>query len=1172
MAEPLRPGDPRQLGDYYLDGRLGSGGQGVVYDGYGPNGERVAVKALHGVSDRDREMLRKEAWAWRRVAPFCTAKVLHVDLDGPVPFVVSEFVPGPDLRRAVERGGPYGPDGLRRLAIGVATALVGVHRAEVVHRDLKPENILLGPDGPRVIDFGIARMTELPTTTGLVKGTVRYMPPERYRSEHGDAKVDVWGWGAVVLFAATGRHAFDGPALPVIADRIAKHEPDVSMLEEPLRSLVTAALSKDPKDRPESEELLLGLVGGVDLREAEKEAGAGRAPGHVPPSRAELAETVFSCLDVKAQEAVPGVLLRLVAPGEHAESTLRAARRDDFADGRTGPDVLDRVLRDFTEAGILVWEGESVTLAGAALIRAWPRLREWADAERDGLAVHQALAVASRVWDGHERKNGDLYQGTALARALEWAATGRRHLTLNLVERGFLDAAAALDRRRGRLRALLSAVLAVLLVIAVGAAAVAVDQRQTVIGQRDRAVAVQVAGLAESMRRTKPETARRLAVAAARLGHGPETHAALLTARHQWEQDVVDLTDFDVTAADLDGAGRTLVAAGDNRVEVWNVDTRKRTGVYTAPAAVRLIVVSADGGTAAISTADGRTRLLDTARARLRDAHSYPSDRGDHLPRVVLSPRGTYLVIERMDRDETPTATVWDTRTARKIATASGADFPAWSTSFSPNERIMSLPGTDGRPFDWFDTRTNKRIDVPEFGSGARAPVVFSPDGKHAAVKLDGGRFSIFDFDAGYATTYRGLSEVSFYELHFSHDGRYIAEGPNIWDMPLMPHEPVMRYSVTLGECSSETSFRFTPDGSELRCLGSDGAVRSLDVAPFTQPAKPTSEAVYVSATVSRDRSTVAIGSGNDFEFWTGRTRRSAVRVSASGTEALTLSPDGRLFALISDRSRIDIWDTSKGSPVGSLPTAYDRAKGSGTVQRLAFSPDGRSLAAQVRMPDGVNVLTFWDVATGRRLHETRMNTAYDAEDGGAVVFHPDGRSVYAGPGIGRVAFPSGRILTKAPATLRVDDIGDDGRTLYSYPHGARPFIRILDARTLAPAGEELRTGPVSGGTNRLTAVSPDGRLFATGHRSSTGTQIKVWDRDGRKQLGLPLTGPIDDLIALWFTPDGSALVSVDKQGRFHTHAVAPGRLARELCEESGPLTEREWKEHIPHAPYRETC
>ncbi|MGA5817720.1 protein kinase domain-containing protein [Kitasatospora sp. NPDC094028] len=156
------PGDPRQLGGFYLDGRLGAGGQGVVYEGYDVQGRRVAVKVLRAVDAEDRERLRREIPAWRKVEPYCTTRVLEADLDGTVPYVVSEYVAGPDLRRAVNDGGAYGPEELRRLAVNLAGALVAIHRAGVVHRDLKPENILLGPDGPRVIDFGLHPRPLLP--------------------------------------------------------------------------------------------------------------------------------------------------------------------------------------------------------------------------------------------------------------------------------------------------------------------------------------------------------------------------------------------------------------------------------------------------------------------------------------------------------------------------------------------------------------------------------------------------------------------------------------------------------------------------------------------------------------------------------------------------------------------------------------------------------------------------------------------------------------------------------------------------------------------------------------------------------------------------------------------------------------------------------------------------
>ncbi|WP_443089336.1 nSTAND1 domain-containing NTPase [Yinghuangia sp. ASG 101] len=237
-----------------------------------------------------------------------------------------------------------------------------------------------------MIDFGIARVLVGSASAGLPMGTLRYMPPERYRGEPGDGKADVWAWGAVVLFAATGRDAFDGDNPAALASQVTHHRPDTSGLEEPLRSLVDAALSKNPGDRPTSEELLLSLVGRADLAAAVKAAEHGGRRGPREPSRAEIAEAVFGWLDPEAQEAVSAVLLRLVAPGERAEDTLRSARRAEFADDRASDEAIHRILREFTASGILVWDGDTVTLSSAALIRSWPRLRAWVDAERDGLA------------------------------------------------------------------------------------------------------------------------------------------------------------------------------------------------------------------------------------------------------------------------------------------------------------------------------------------------------------------------------------------------------------------------------------------------------------------------------------------------------------------------------------------------------------------------------------------------------------------------------------------------------------------------------------------------------------------------------------------------------------------------------------------------------------------
>ncbi|NUP00837.1 MAG: serine/threonine protein kinase, partial [Nonomuraea sp.] len=287
---PLVEGDPAHVGDYALAGRLGAGGQGVVYEGYGPAGERVAVKVLHAAAAALRPP-GGEVAALSRVAPFCTARIVGFDLEGERPYIVSEFVPGSSLRAAVREYGPFRGDELHRLAVGVATALVAVHRAGVVHRDLKPDNVLLGPDGPRVIDFGIARLltgTMTPHTQGAV-GTPLYMAPEVLRGAPAGRAADVYGWAAVMVYAASGRPPYRAQA----------HTVD---LPEPLRSLVPAGLAERPEDRPAARDLLLRLLehrtapGGLMEAGSLVAGGVGARTDGARPPLGERAERAYAAL------------------------------------------------------------------------------------------------------------------------------------------------------------------------------------------------------------------------------------------------------------------------------------------------------------------------------------------------------------------------------------------------------------------------------------------------------------------------------------------------------------------------------------------------------------------------------------------------------------------------------------------------------------------------------------------------------------------------------------------------------------------------------------------------------------------------------------------------------------------------------------------------------------
>ncbi|MEH1100488.1 serine/threonine-protein kinase [Micromonospora sp. CPCC 205561] len=297
---PLWTHDPVAAGPYRLLGRLGAGGQGVVYLGEDDEGQRVAVKMIGlDLSDvRARAQFMKEIAAARRVAPFCTAQVLFADVDGDQPYVVSEFIEGPTLYRHVRQQGPIAGNALHRLAVGTATALAAIHRSDVVHCDLKPDNVVLGRDGPRVIDFGIARalgVTE--TMTSRVIGTTAYMAPERFRNDSIGPPCDVFAWGATIAFAAGGRPPFGTDSLFAVMHRVLNDPPDLPPLPDDLAELVRHCLAKDPAERPEAEQVLMRLLGqgagavgtlrrDTVLQVGNETAGAPTPSGPLPRGRA----------------------------------------------------------------------------------------------------------------------------------------------------------------------------------------------------------------------------------------------------------------------------------------------------------------------------------------------------------------------------------------------------------------------------------------------------------------------------------------------------------------------------------------------------------------------------------------------------------------------------------------------------------------------------------------------------------------------------------------------------------------------------------------------------------------------------------------------------------------------------------------------------------------------
>ncbi|NDU72843.1 protein kinase [Actinomadura sp. DSM 109109] len=264
---PLGPGDTDRIGPYRLLGRLGRGGMGEVFLGRSPGGRLVAVKVVAPdlASDADfRRRFVEEVEAARKVGGFYTAQVVDADPDAERPWLVTAYIPGPSLQQAVAGNGPLPYQAVQVLGSGLAEGLLAVHRAGLVHRDLKPGNVLLADDGPRVIDFGIARALDAAQKSTAVIGTPGFMSPEQAQGRAAGPESDVFSLGCVLAYAATGEAPYGRGSPAVVVYRIVHEEPDLSRVPAQLRPLVAACLARDPAARPSVGDVLARFAPAAD--------------------------------------------------------------------------------------------------------------------------------------------------------------------------------------------------------------------------------------------------------------------------------------------------------------------------------------------------------------------------------------------------------------------------------------------------------------------------------------------------------------------------------------------------------------------------------------------------------------------------------------------------------------------------------------------------------------------------------------------------------------------------------------------------------------------------------------------------------------------------------------------------------------------------------------------
>ena len=260
----LQAGDPQRVGPYVLLGRLGSGGMGRVYLARSPGGRMVAVKVIRANLAEDagfRARFAREVSAARKVGGLFTAQVVDADIDGPVPWLVTAYVPGTSLSDAVERQGPLPDASVLALAAGLAEGLIAIHAVGVIHRDLKPSNVLLAQDGPRIIDFGISSAAEATalTGTGFMIGSPGFMSPEQAEGLIVGPASDIFSLAGVLIYAARGEGPFGSGDTAALLYRVVHGKPNVDHVPDNLRPLIKRSLSRDPKRRPTATQFLAEL-------------------------------------------------------------------------------------------------------------------------------------------------------------------------------------------------------------------------------------------------------------------------------------------------------------------------------------------------------------------------------------------------------------------------------------------------------------------------------------------------------------------------------------------------------------------------------------------------------------------------------------------------------------------------------------------------------------------------------------------------------------------------------------------------------------------------------------------------------------------------------------------------------------------------------------------------